>query len=62
MVSFPCTGGLIQKLRKFKFEKLKKCPVYFYTLEEVQRVAQKAGAQTIAIEKMAQDYFLTILY
>jgi len=60
MVSFPAAGGIIQKLRKFKFEKLQKCPVYFYTLEDIQKISQKVEARTIAIEKMAKDYFLTI--
>ena len=60
MISFPTSGGVVQKLRKFKFEKLQKCPVYFYTIEDVQRIAQKVEAPRIAIDKLAKDYFLTI--
>ena len=60
MISFPVSGGIIQKLRKFKFEKIKKCPVFFYSEEEVKQIARQAGAEQFAIEKMAKDYFLTI--
>jgi 2-polyprenyl-3-methyl-5-hydroxy-6-metoxy-1,4-benzoquinol methylase len=60
MVSFPVPGGIIQGLRKFKFEKLKKCPVFFYSKEEVKQIARQAGAGRFTIDKMAKDYFLTI--
>lgn len=60
MVSFPVSGGIIQWFRKFKFEKLKKCPVFFYSEEEVKQIARQAGAERFTIEKMAKDYFLTI--
>lgn len=60
MISFPTSGGIIQALRKFKFEKLKKCPVFFYSEEDVRRIALEAGAEKFTIDKMAKDYFLTI--
>lgn len=60
MISFPTSGGIIQRLRKFKFEKIKKCPVFFYSEEEVKQIAWQAGAKQFTIEKMAKDYFLTI--
>lgn len=60
MISFPMAGGLIQRLRRFKFEKIQKCPLYLYTEKDVQRIAQQAGARQFTIEKLAKDYFLTI--
>jgi hypothetical protein len=60
MISFPTSGGIIQRLRKFKFEKIKKCPVFFYSEEDVKQIAWQAGAKQFTIEKMAKDYFLTI--
>jgi len=65
MVSLPTSGGIIQKLRKFKFEKIKKCPVFFYSEEDVRQIAYQAAgnrsAVTFTIKKLAKDYFLTIL-
>jgi len=58
MISFPVSGGIIQVLRKFKFEKLKKCPVFFYSEEEVKQIARQAGAERFTLDKMAKDYFL----
>lgn len=60
MISFPTSGGIIQRLRKFKFEKIKKCPVFFYSEEDVMQIAQQAGAKQFTVEKIAKDYFLTI--
>jgi len=60
MVSFPVSGGIIQALRKFKFEKLKKCPVFFYSQEDVRQIARQAGAERFTIERMSKDYFLTV--
>jgi len=61
MISLPISGGIIQWLRKFKFEKIKKCPVFFYSEEDVKQIAKQAGAKQFTIEKMAKDYFLTII-
>ena len=60
MISLPVSGGILQRLRKFKFEKIKKCPVFFYSKEDVKQIAQQAGAGSFTIGKMAKDYFLTI--
>jgi predicted RNA methylase len=60
MISFPVSGGIIQKLRRFKFEKIQKCPVFFYSNNDVERIAQQAGAQYFTIDQLAKDYFLTI--
>jgi hypothetical protein len=60
MVSLPVSGGIIQWFRKLKFEKIKKCPVFFYSEEDVKQIAQQAGAKQFTIEKMAKDYFLTM--
>jgi 2-polyprenyl-3-methyl-5-hydroxy-6-metoxy-1,4-benzoquinol methylase len=61
MISFPVSGGIIQRLRKFKFEKIQECPVFFYSKNDVERIAREAaGAKKFTIEKMAKDYFLTI--
>ena len=61
MVSLPISGGIIQWLRKLKFEKIKKCPVFFYSEEDVKQIAQQASAKHFTIEKIAKDYFLTII-
>lgn len=60
MISLPVSGGIIQWLRKFKFEKIKKCPVFFYSEEDVKQIARQAGAKQFTVEKMAKDYFLNI--
>lgn len=60
MISFPAAGGLIQRLRKFKFERLNHCPVYFYSRDDVERIARDAGAQELTIAQLAKDFFLTI--
>ena len=60
MVSFPTTKGVIQKFRRFKFEKINKCPIHFYTVEDVERIAREAGGERIIVDKMAKDLFLTI--
>ena len=60
MISFPTSGGLIQRLRKFKFEKLQKCPLFLYLERDVEAIARQAGAQRFTIDKLAKDYFLTI--
>lgn len=60
MISFPSKGGFVQKCRKFLFQKIKKCPVFFYTQEDINRIAREAGATHFTIEPLAQDYFLTI--
>jgi len=57
MISFPTAGGIIQGLRRFKFEKIKKCPIFFYSEEDVRRIAQEAGAESFTVEKIAKDYF-----
>lgn len=59
MVSFPSSGGLVQWFRKHYFYKIKKCPVYFYTEEDVRRIAQATG-KPFTIDTLAKDYFLTI--
>ncbi len=60
MISLPVSGGIIQRLRKFKFERIKKCPIFFYSEEDVKQMAKQAGTKQFTIEKMAKDYFLTI--
>ena len=60
MISLPVSGGIIQRLRKFKFEKIKKCPIFFYSEEDVKQIARQAGVKQFTIEKMAKDYFLII--
>jgi len=60
MISLPVSGGIIQRLRKFKFEKIKKCPIFFYSQEDVKQMAKQAGTKQFTIEKMAKDYFLII--
>lgn len=60
MISLPVSGGIVQRLRKFKFEKIKKCPISFYSEEDVREIARQAGAKQFTIEKMAKDNFLII--
>jgi ubiquinone/menaquinone biosynthesis C-methylase UbiE len=60
MISFPAAGGMIQRFRKFKFEEIKKCPLFLYSEEEVRQIAREVGAETFTVEKMAKDYFLVI--
>jgi 2-polyprenyl-3-methyl-5-hydroxy-6-metoxy-1,4-benzoquinol methylase len=60
LVSFPSARGFIQWCRKHYFYKIKKCPVFFYTLKDVETIAAKAGAAQFTVHKLAKDYFLEI--
>jgi 2-polyprenyl-3-methyl-5-hydroxy-6-metoxy-1,4-benzoquinol methylase len=60
MISFPAAGGIIQRLRRLKFEKINKCPVFFYSKSDVEQIAQKAGARNFTVDQLAKDYFLTV--
>lgn len=60
MVSFPSAGGIVQWFRRHYFYRIKKCPVYFYSEEDVRRITEEAGGQSFVIDKLAKDYFLTI--
>jgi 2-polyprenyl-3-methyl-5-hydroxy-6-metoxy-1,4-benzoquinol methylase len=60
MISFPVKGGFIQWCRKKQFNIIKKCPVFFYSREDIEQIARQAGAEKFTIDKLAKDYFLTI--
>ncbi len=60
MISFPSRGGIIQWFRKQLFWRIKKCPVFFYSEQEVRNIVHLAGMKEFTIERMAKDYFLTI--
>ncbi|MGE5340238.1 MAG: class I SAM-dependent methyltransferase [Candidatus Omnitrophota bacterium] len=62
MVSFPSKGGMIQTMRKFIFRNIKKCPVYFYTEDDVRHIAEHSGARNFVIHKLSKDYFLDLLF
>ncbi len=59
MISFPASGGIIQRLRRHYFQKVKKCPIFFYSEAEVRQIAQRTGFE-YRVERLAKDYFLTI--
>lgn len=60
MVSFPSKGGIVQMFRKMIFLKIKKCPIFFYSEADVNRIAQEAGAHHFHIDRLSKDYFLTV--
>jgi ubiquinone/menaquinone biosynthesis C-methylase UbiE len=60
MVSFPGRGGFVQWCRKQIFRRIKHCPIHFYSMADVRRIAGVAGGGDIVVEKLAKDYFLTI--
>ncbi|MCP5045828.1 MAG: methyltransferase domain-containing protein [bacterium] len=60
MISFPSSGGIVQWGRKHYFYKIKKCPVFFYSEADIERIAEQAGAKRFTIDKLAKDYFLVI--
>lgn len=61
MVSFPSKGGPVQWFRKLVFKYIKKCPVYFYSQTEVTNIANSTAANNFKIEKLAKDFFLTVI-
>ena len=60
MISFPRRGGFVQWMRKQVFRWIKKCPVYFYTEQDVRNLAEKVGATRFSVELLAKDYFLIL--
>ncbi|UCC39018.1 MAG: class I SAM-dependent methyltransferase [Candidatus Aminicenantes bacterium] len=60
MISFPSKKGIVQRFRKQLFRKVKKCPVFFYSNEDVRQIAHQGGAKKFTIDILAKDYFLTI--
>ena len=63
VLSFPCYHWYRTPIRKFRYW-LKKCPVYFYRAEDIERMAKAAGYSEVKIDKMpgaGQDYFVTLV-
>ena len=62
VLSFPCYHWYRTPIRKLRY-RLKRCPVYFYKAEEIERYASGAGFSGVDIQKMpgaGQDYFVTL--
>jgi ubiquinone/menaquinone biosynthesis C-methylase UbiE len=58
LASFPVDGGLWGFQRKIRY-RLKNCPIYSYTPEQVTMLALVAGFRDIRLQNMSHGIFLT---
>jgi 2-polyprenyl-3-methyl-5-hydroxy-6-metoxy-1,4-benzoquinol methylase len=55
--SFPTAGGLLAWQRRLRYKK--RCDLYLYRREQLERLFDGAGADRIAIDRIARDFFVT---
>lgn len=56
--SFPADGGFLALQRKVRY--LKRCPLYMYTYDQLDKLFGKHFNNMYVIEKLDRDYFVTI--
>jgi ubiquinone/menaquinone biosynthesis C-methylase UbiE len=56
--SFPVGGGLLAWQRRLRYRS--RCPVYFYTRQDVQKVFAGIPGVTVQIDPIARDFFVTL--
>ncbi|MGL4597957.1 MAG: class I SAM-dependent DNA methyltransferase [Bacteroidia bacterium] len=57
--SFPHDTGLMAMQRKFRY-KMRNCPLYYYTLEDVKRIMKNTGLENYEIIDFKRDYFVKV--
>jgi len=56
--SFPVAGGFLAWQRQLRYRS--RCPLYLYTLADVQRLFAGTKGATVDIEPIARDFFVTV--
>ncbi len=62
VLAFPCKHWFRTPLRKIRYW-FKRCPVYFYDPEQIEKLSKAAGFSRVNIQKIAgagMDYFVTL--
>lgn len=55
--SFPASGGLLAWQRQMRYKR--RCDLYLYRREQLERLFDGAGAAAVTIEPIARDFFVT---
>ena len=56
--SFPVAGGLLAWQRRLRYRS--RCPLYFYSFADVERLFTGIPGITVDIEPIARDFFVTV--
>ena len=56
--SFPVAGGILGWQRKLRYQK--RCDLFLYTAEQLQRIFAKFPEATAKVESISRDYFVTL--
>jgi len=58
--SFPKGGGLLAAQRKVRY-KMRHCPLYLYSKQDVTRMLKEAGMQKFEIKDCERDWFVRVI-
>ena len=58
MFSFPAAGGFLAWQRKLRYRK--RCELYMYTAAQLEELFSQAGDDSVRIEPIARDFFVTV--
>jgi 2-polyprenyl-3-methyl-5-hydroxy-6-metoxy-1,4-benzoquinol methylase len=56
--SFPCSGGVLAWQRRIRYRS--RCPLYLYSLSDLQRLFARPVGASARIERIARDFFVTV--
>jgi len=56
--SFPAEGGFLAWQRKLRYKR--RCPLYLYSLPQLQQLFSGVNSDSVRIEPIARDYFVTV--
>jgi ubiquinone/menaquinone biosynthesis C-methylase UbiE len=56
--SFPADGGVLAWQRKLRYKS--RCPLYLYSLPQLQQLFSGGTSKRVNIERIARDYFVTV--
>lgn len=57
--SFPVAGGVLAWQRRVRYRS--RCPLYFYTRRDLQKLFAATSATSVQIEPIARDFFVTAI-
>jgi 2-polyprenyl-3-methyl-5-hydroxy-6-metoxy-1,4-benzoquinol methylase len=58
LFSFPMSGGFLAWQRQLRYRR--RCPLYLYSREDLQRLFAKFEGVTVDIQPIARDFFVTV--
>ena len=58
LFSFPAAGGILAWQRKMRYKR--KCKLYLYKPEDIERIFTTCGLYLIRIERIARDFFVKV--